>query len=135
MEEIFVFPPTEIWEWARAHNWDLPPDSATDLTGTEAADDHQLVVTSPDPGTVYRLSPAVPPEHQSIRVAARPVNGVSVSEMTLFVDNVPLAVLNAPPFQTYWQLAVGEHVFLARGVGTDDAPLTSPPVVITVLPQ
>jgi hypothetical protein len=138
VERVYIFPPAEAWEWARENGWPLGPMSA--LQGSEATGDQHLaasgglVIISPDPGTVYRLSPAVPATYQSIRVVARPAERVAVVEVTLYADGEPLAVLDAPPFEALWQLVPGEHVFLARGVDSEGRSLRSAPVSIRVLP-
>ncbi|HEC33282.1 MAG TPA: penicillin-binding protein, partial [Chloroflexi bacterium] len=137
-ERVYVFPPAEAQEWARENGWPLSPTA--DIGGSEATGSEQratrdgLVIVSPDPGTVYRLSPAVPAAYQSIRVAARPATGVSLAEVTIYVDEEPLAALTTPPFETFWQLAPGEHVFLARGRDSDGRSLWSAPVSVRVLP-
>jgi len=138
VERVYVFPPAEAWEWARENGWPLGPVSA--LPGSEATGDRHpaaeggLVIVSPDPGTVYRLSPTVPAAYQSIRVVARPAEKMTVMEVTLYADGEPLAVLDAPPFEAIWQLVPGEHIFLARGVDSEGRSLRSAPVSIHVLP-
>jgi penicillin-binding protein 1C len=130
VEEVFVFPPAEAWEWAWEHGWHLGPTFDAQRSG---AADGQLAIVSPDPGTVYRLSAEVPAAYQAIRVAARPVEGVTVAEVTLYADGEPLATLIAPPFETFWQLVPGEHVFLARGTHREGNSLESAPVTILVI--
>ncbi|MBN1179219.1 MAG: transglycosylase domain-containing protein [Anaerolineae bacterium] len=130
-EQVFVFPPAEVVEWARAHGWPLLPAAAGDATGS--ADD-ALVLTSPDAGTVYRLSQAVPAAYQSIRVAARPGDGVALAEVTLYADGAPLSTLVAPPYEAYWRLSPGTHTFHARAVDVNGRALQSATVSIEVRP-
>ena len=140
VEEVFVFPPAEALEWARVNGWPLLPDPTAEARSPGPDNDRppatgdQLVLVHPDAGSVYRLSPAVPAAYQSIRVAVRPADGVTVAEVTLYVDGEPLATLTAPPYETFWQLAAGEHVFLARGVSGEGQTLRSASVTIHVLP-
>jgi len=75
-----------------------------------------LILTSPDQGSRYRLSPEMPPSAQQILVAARPVDGVSVRQVTLLVDGQALATLTRPPYQALWPMKVGTHAFTAVGV-------------------
>lgn len=132
VERVFIFPPAEIWAWARENGWPLGPVAAD---AQPVAAGGGLVVVSPDPGTVYRLSPAVPGAYQSIRIAARPTDGVSVAEITLYLDGDPLATLSSPPFEAIWRLVPGEHTVRARGVDREGRPLWSAPVSIQVLPR
>ena len=133
VERVFAFPPAELLDWAREHDWPLLPGSAGQ--GTEGTDwEGGLVLTSPDNGTVYRLSVVVPADYQTIRVAVRPADGATVAEVTLVVDGQPLATLTAAPFEALWQLTVGEHTFEARGTDSEGRSLTSVPVSIRVLP-
>jgi penicillin-binding protein 1C len=134
VERVYVFPPAEAWDWARENGWPLGPTSEARGVGAVGTQTGELVMVSPDPGTVYRLSPQVPGAYQSIRVAARPTEGVSAVEVTLYVDGEPLATRTAAPFETVWQLTPGEHVFLARGVDSEGRSLESAPASITVLP-
>ncbi len=91
---------------------DIRSQTDNDLTS------YSLILTSPDQGSRYRLSPEIPPSAQQILVAARPVDGVSLQEVTLLVDGQPLATLTRPPYQALWPMAVGTHVFAAVGIDT-----------------
>ena len=53
---------------------------------------------------------------QRLTVAARPVDGVSLRQVTLLVDGRPLATLTRPPYQVLWSMSVGLHTFAAVGV-------------------
>jgi membrane carboxypeptidase/penicillin-binding protein PbpC len=136
IEEVFVLPPPEAQEWAREHSWPLPPDSVLDVTEAPSGrieSDAPLVITSPDSGTVYRLSQSVPESYQSISVRARTSGGVVLVEVTLYVDGEPLTTQTTPPYEAIWQLRPGEHVFLARGVDEDGQVLESENVTVQVL--
>ena len=74
-----------------------------------------LVLTSPDQGSRFRLSPEIPSSAQQILVAARPADGVALRQVTLLVDGQPLATLTHPPYQALWPMAVGVHTFGVRG--------------------
>jgi hypothetical protein len=75
-----------------------------------------LIMTSPDPGAVYRVDPSLSRSAQRIVVSARPRAGVSLAQANLLVDGQPLAQLDAPPYQTLWQLTPGMHLFSVEGV-------------------
>ncbi|MDW8068347.1 MAG: penicillin-binding protein 1C [Anaerolineae bacterium] len=136
-ERVFIVPPAEAWEWARANHWPLPPEEAlrcaSCLPTNEATSGPPLVITHPDNGTIYRLSPVVPESYQAIRVAVRPADGVRIAEVTLYADGQPLAAFTAPPYEVLWTLQAGEHTFLAVGRDENGRSLRSAPVSIRVL--
>ncbi len=135
-ERVYIVPPAEVWEWARANGWPLPPEAALRcapcLTTNGEPSGPPLVITHPDNGTIYRLSPVVPGAYQAIRVAVRPADGVRVAEVTLYVDDRPLATFTALPYEVLWTLEAGEHTFLAVGRDEEGRPLRSAPVSIRV---
>ncbi len=130
-ERAFIVPPAEAWEWARANHWPLPPEMPGGERGASAGP--PLVITHPDDGTIYRLSPLVPGTYQAIRVAARPADGVRVAEVTLYANGQPLATFTTLPYEVLWTLQAGEHTFLAVGRDENGRPLRSAPVSIRVL--
>jgi membrane peptidoglycan carboxypeptidase len=134
-ERVYIVPPAEVWEWARANGWPLPPEAALRSTASSTSGELPglpLVITHPDNGTIYRISPVVPGAYQAIRVAVRPADGVRVAEVTLYVDDQPLATFTAPPYEVLWTLEVGEHTFQAVGRDEEGRPLRSAPVSIRV---
>ena len=73
-------------------------------------------LTSPADRSVYRIDPGFPLESQRIKIeAASHITG----KVTLWVDNQPLAVLDAPPYAAWWQLTPGEHSFWATQADSD----------------
>ena len=131
IERVFVFLPMEAEEWARESGWPLPPAIPSGDGGSDGA---ALVMVQPDAGSVYRISPSVPAAYQSIRVAARPADGVELAEVTLYADGEELATLADPPYQVFWRLVPGEHAFWAEGIDASGRFLQSVPVTVSVLP-
>lgn len=78
-----------------------------------------LVLTNPDQGGRYRLSPEIPGSAQQIVVTARPADGVTPRQVTLLVDGRPLATLARPPYQALWPIAVGVHEFKVVGLDAE----------------
>lgn len=139
-ERVYIVPPAEVWEWARRQNWPLPPEDAapsalrsSSSAGASPIPTGPLIFVHPDNGTIYRMSPVVPGDYQSIRVAVRPADGVVVAEVTLYVDGDALATFTAPPYEAFWTLRPGQHTFLAVGRDDKGRPLRSAPVSIRVL--
>ncbi|MFC2045935.1 PBP1A family penicillin-binding protein [Chloroflexota bacterium] len=143
-DRVYTVWPAEVQEWALKRGIPEPPPIHTrqslgpgslprpvaesfdpgqpDLSRSElqalspSQGDLPLVMSSPDPGTVYRLDPGLSRDAQRIEVSARPGIGVSLAQVTLIVDGRPLAQLDAPPYQSLWQLEPGIHLFSAEGV-------------------
>jgi hypothetical protein len=112
---IYVVLPEEAREWARQQGWPAPPlesVSAFTLTGEL---DLQLIMTRPDPGSIYHVSPNLPRSAQRIEVSARVSDNVALGDVTLYVDGVPFQQFNAPPYRAFWTLEPGQHMFMARG--------------------
>lgn len=130
-ERVLVVPPVEAWEWARANGWPLPVDPPSSPRGPEGS---ALVITSPDPGTVYALSSRIPWANQAIRVAARPGEGIAPVQVALYVDGQLLAVRTDPPFEALWSLQPGEHRFWAVATTREGVTVHSPVVTVTVRP-
>ncbi|MBN1976036.1 MAG: PBP1A family penicillin-binding protein [Anaerolineae bacterium] len=92
-----------------------------------------LVLTSPDPGGCYRLSPEIPAASQQLFVAVRPAEGVALRQVTLYVDGHALATLAGPPYQARWQMTPGTHTFWAVGEDVWGNRVESERVVIEVV--
>jgi len=136
VERVYFVLPAELQEWAREQG--IPQIPIRQIAGdrSRVANDPklqgELVLTSPDPFSHYRLRPGWPWEAQRIEVAARPGDGVTLARVTLLADGEPLATLTKPPYRAWWILTPGEHEFRAMGVDAEGRELVSPLVRITV---
>jgi hypothetical protein len=74
-----------------------------------------LIFTSPDQGSVFRLTPNIPADKQKVRISIRPTDGVELRNVTLLVNGRRLA--ESP--EAMWQMQPGTYTFGA--VGTDQA--------------
>jgi membrane peptidoglycan carboxypeptidase len=74
-----------------------------------------LIFTSPDQGSVFRLTPNIPADKQKVRISIRPADGVELRTVTLLVNGHRLA--ESP--EAMWQMQPGTYTF--RAVGTDQA--------------
>ncbi len=150
MERVYTFLPTEAMEWGRKQGIPQPPteycllhttaDTGTGYMVQDAGYTIQgdqspisIVMISPDPFSVFRLSPALPLDDQRIEVAARPAEETVVAELILYVDGEPLAALVTPPYRSMWPLTPGVHAFHAEGYDATGRRLTSEPVYVTVM--
>jgi len=141
--------PAEAQDWVRWQNIPRPPETYSPLCPniqTASAEPqtgdppyplpltpYSLLLTSPDQGSRYRLSPEIPRAAQQIVVAARPADGVSLRRVTLLADGHPLATLTRPPYQALWPMAVGEHVFTALGVDAEGNEIEGNHVTVEVV--
>jgi penicillin-binding protein 1C len=129
---VYIVLPPEAQEWARQQGWPAPPTAAIPDATADSNVYPQLVMTRPDPGSIYRLSSNLPRSVQRIEVSARAPNNVTISEVTLYVDGALLRSFRAPPYRTFWTLQPGEHTFVARGRTADGRPLESEAVRVLV---
>lgn len=130
--QVYVVLPEEAREWARQHGWPEPPAaSAPSSTGNQDDTPH-LVMTRPDPGSIFHVSPNLPLSAQQIEVSARAAGEAVVAEVTLYADGVPLRSFRVPPYRTFWTLEPGEHAFMAQGRAVDGRLLESETLWVSV---
>ncbi len=114
-DRLFLDLPLQAHDWARRQGLPLLPDvlAQVEVSGTDVIGWDRLLITSPDAHTIYRIDPGLPRNTQRIRVMA--VGPLGLRDVTLYVDNVPLATIASPPFEVYWALEEGEHIASATG--------------------
>jgi membrane carboxypeptidase/penicillin-binding protein PbpC len=95
-------------------------------------ENNQLMVVSPDPESVYQISPTLPIEAQKLKIAA--VGSAGVRDVTILLDGVPLARFDAPPFEAWWVIAEGKHEVYAEGIDAEGKTVRSEAVTFTVRP-
>ncbi|MEZ4644145.1 MAG: transglycosylase domain-containing protein [Chloroflexota bacterium] len=130
--------PAVFQPWARAQGLTLLDDLLQAGGGTETAVATATVTTtlptlrmiSPDPNTIYRLSPTLPAAAQQVQLAA--LVPPTVAELTFWLDDVPLATLSAPPYEMWWPLVIGEHRVWVEGWDGNGSALHSEPVSFVV---
>ncbi len=144
VQEQYTLYPAEAQDWVRWQSIPQPPDTTSPLCpGGQAAhasaqmpDESALtalILTSPDQGSHFQLSPEIPPPAQRIVVAARPADGVVLRQVTLLADGGSLATLTSPPYQVLWPLALGNHTFTAVGVDAEGKRVEGNRVTIEVV--
>lgn len=127
VEQVFVVLPQEACEWAIRHGIRQPPPSAAAL-----APDHDapVRVLSPDPYTVFQISPLTPAESQRIRLRAGAPAGTESVMYTL--NGETLATVHEPPWALWWTLQTGHYELIASATLSDGTQQTSAPVLFTV---
>ena len=104
---LYTVLPPEAHDWAREHH--IPQPLSSEVAGAG------IQLTSPDEGAVYRIDPNTSRDSQRIAVEAE--TQLELQHLTILVDGVAVAELNAPPYAMQWQLTPGTHTFLAVGTG------------------
>ncbi len=145
VERVYTVLPPELAEWGRMQGIEAPSVALLSHfpTGDQASDGASflpvsssvspIILISPDPWTVYRISPRLPAGEQRIVVEARPGNNARLAEVELLVDGLLLTTLPCPPYRALWTLAPGEHTFQAVGRDLSGKIRESEVVVIMVL--
>jgi len=114
--------PLQAQAWAKSQGFALLGDKT---------DSPALILTSPTDNTTYRLSPNFDLSAQQLNISA--LADSNFKQVTFFVDGVAIATISAPPFQTWWMLAVGEHRFWAEGIKMNGEKMKSNEVRVTVV--
>jgi 1A family penicillin-binding protein len=146
VERVYTILPPELAEWGRAQGIESPPidvspgqvsDRPTPgegfVTSRSESFSHLLVMVSPDPWTVYRISPRLPASEQRILVEARPGTSSRLAKVALLADGRPFAKLGRPPYRALWTLTPGEHTFQAVAHDWSGEVLESEMVTVTVM--
>lgn len=124
--------PPAAHPWAREQGLLLLDDLLqASQQATEIAAASPLRLVSPDPNTLYRLSPTLPAEAQKLRLEAV-AEGAGLLELTFWLDGELLARLDIPPYETWWQLTPGRHQLWAEARTTAGEQVSSSPITFEV---
>lgn len=126
--------PAQLAPWARAHGLpllgDLLRQSSADApgagTGSAGTGETPLSLRSPGDRSVYQISAVLPLADQRVLVEA--AGDASLAQVTLYVDGLALAALDAPPYAAWWALLPGAHEAWAVGIYADGSRVESPRV-------
>lgn len=134
VERVLLFLPAEAQAWAVENQIANLGSPLTETPPRVASATYPLIMTLPDPNTVYQITSITPLDTQRIAVAARAADGVEVMSVTLLVDGQVLAAFDgaAATYRALWTLQPGVHTFAAQGVDRAGRILASAPVTITV---
>jgi penicillin-binding protein 1C len=116
--ETFIQLPPEAQQWGQRNGIRAFPDGAS-----VAQNEADVRLLSPDPYTVYELSPIVPVETQRIRLrAVAPDDAVSV---TYLLNGEDVGSAEEAPYSVWWQLALGNYEVIAIATMPDGTTLQS----------
>jgi penicillin-binding protein 1C len=122
--------PVEVQAWARGQGLPLLADYA-EANNSSSSQFMELALLSPASNTTYRIDPHFEPSAQQLEIEA--AVGGGISQVTIWVDGIPFANLNAAPYQAWWSLSVGEHQIWAQGLNAKGDMIKSDVVTITVI--
>ena len=129
VSKVFLVLPPAARDWAIQNGIPQPPAGALAVPAGQAAPLH---ISSPDPNTVYQISPRLPRPSQQVPfqvVAAGPLQSVTFS-----LDGQALGTVSAAPFQLWWALVPGRHSLQAQARLADGQSVSSDTVEFEVLP-
>lgn len=124
--KTFLVLPPEAQDWARTNGWPVPPREAA------SSANYTLRITSPDPNTVFQISPRLPRESQKIpfrAMAAEPVVA-----LMFVLDGVAVGTVTDAPLEWWWALEAGVHTLQAQAVLENGEVVVSEAIQFTVNP-
>ena len=121
--------PAEVLPWARKQGLIVLADLIHE--GEEIGQEKDILLLSPRQNTTYRLDPDFDLATQQLMVEA--IVGQGFTEISLWVDDALLETFSTPPYQTWWQLEIGQHKFWAQGVGADGEVMRSEEIFVNVV--
>jgi len=135
---VYTVYPAEAQAWAIGQGIPQPPPLPNESTGPAEAGSVEdtttaLEIVSPFQMDRYRISPSLPRQDQRIMIEARGRSRVSFTRVTLWVDGQVIAVLNAPPYRTWWALEPGEHRIYAVGETAEGDSIQSEAITLIVV--
>lgn len=117
-ERVYLVLPPEATDWAVRRGIPQPPVGAK-IVGGETVPARLL---SPDPYTVFRLTPLLPLDEQRIRLTvAVPTH---TARVVYWLDGAELVTVSEKPFDYWWTLQPGDHELYAV-VHLDDGGTTT----------
>jgi penicillin-binding protein 1C len=120
VERVFLVLPEEAQDWGRRNGIRQPPTGAV----INVNRDDDLRVLSPDPYTIFQISPVTPIETQRVRLrAAAPA---SAEQVTIRLEEAERGVVyeetfSDAPYTDWWVLEIGDftmHVSVMTADGT-----------------
>ncbi|HVO41329.1 MAG TPA: penicillin-binding protein 1C [Aggregatilineales bacterium] len=124
VDKIFEVLPPEARDWGLRHGIEPPPIPMA------ASKRDGLYLLSPDPYTIYQLSPVTPFESQ--RIAFTAAVTPQTRQVTFYVDDQPVGTAQGNPWSVWWALLPGQHSVRAQATLADGTTQNSAPVPFTV---
>jgi hypothetical protein len=128
VERVFKVLPQEARDWGLRHGIEPPPVAVHTIS---AGAGQGLRLLTPDPYTVFQLSPVTPFDTQKIKfsVAVSP----RTTEVTYLLDDKPVETVRGEPWSVWWALVPGQHTLKATATLDDGSKETCESLVFTVV--
>jgi hypothetical protein len=129
---VALFWPPEALGWALESGRYVPPVEMCALHSasggsppTVASSSARLVLTSPDPNGIYRISPLLPRDVQALELGARWLGSEELASVEFYVDGDLAGEALVAPHRVSWRLESGVHTLRAVGVTQSGARVES----------
>ena len=127
VERVFAVLPAEARDWAiRSGMPQVPQGSVVRVS----AGDRGLRLLSPDPYSVFQISPMLPVEAQRLRLTVGAPAGTQ--QVMYEIDGEVIGSAAADPWLAWWPLQPGDHEVVARAQGADGRWQNSEPIPFRV---
>ncbi len=128
VERVFKVLPQEARDWGLRHGIEPPPVAVHTIS---AGAGQGLRLLTPDPYTVFQLSPVTPFDTQKIKfsVAVSP----RTTEVIYLLDDQPVETVRGEPWSVWWALVPGQHTLKATATLDDGSKETCESLVFTVI--
>lgn len=116
---VYLVLPPEARDWAQRRGIAQPP------VGAQRVGEHERRVRllSPDPYTIFRLTPLLPADLQRIRLTVSAPD--DTAQVSYWLDDALLATASEAPFDHWWALQPGEHTVYAVVTLADGTTITT----------
>ncbi len=127
VERVYAVLPQEARDWGIRSGLPIPPSGAQVRVPDR---DEGLRLLEPDPYTIFKLSPLIPPESQRLRltVGAPP----DTESVTYLLDGDAIGTVDAAPWNLWWSLQIGDHELVAQAALADGSMQTSATIRFSV---
>ena len=129
-ERVALVLPDEAQRWALEQGI---PQLPFDRHDRAADEDGALRIGSPDPYTVYQLSPLLPAEAQRLRLAA--LAPAAARSVHFLLNGVEVGRAEQAPWQTWWTLETGQFTLVALATLANGAQQQSRPITFSVVDE
>lgn len=130
-DEVFVILPPEAHDWARRNGLRLAPENVASAGMEISQNQTGLRLLSPDPYSVYQLTPTSPTETQRLRFRAAVAPGTR--SVTFLLNGQPLETVTGAPWEMRWTLQLGDFELIAQAQNGDGTLESSAPVSFEVV--
>ncbi len=131
LDKVFLVVPQAARDWAIRHGIPQPPALGSTESPVSSTQNHDpLRILSPDPYTIFQLSPLLPFDSQQVHLTAAVPDGTR--SVTYQIDNQSVGTVDGAPWATWWALIPGPHTLTVTATLADGSTQTSAPIQFSV---